>query len=117
MDTSAPSGAWELEHLEGAPADAPRRPTMEFSGDGIAGSSGCNRFSARRQTDPNVAAYFREGIALTRMACPGPAMEMERLFIAALGRTADIRVENGLLRVFDAANQEIMRFRPAPAAS
>lgn len=116
MDVSAPSGAWELEHLDDAPNDAPRRPTIEFTEDRVAGSAGCNRFTAQRETDSNVAAYFRGGIAVTRMACPGPAMEMERVFLAALERTGDIRVEDGKLRVFDANNHEIMRFRPAEEA-
>ncbi len=75
-------------------------PTLEFSADGkLAGSSGCNRYSA---------SYTSEGarialgpMAVTKKACLAPdgVMEQETLFLKALGTAAMVDVEAGRLEL------------------
>lgn len=101
-------GEWALASLPGAPADAPR-PTLSIAGARLSGFAGCNRVSATIESDGNVAAFFRGSVATTRMYCQGPAMEMERAFLAALERTGDARIESGALVFYDVNNSEIMR--------
>jgi heat shock protein HslJ len=57
-------------------------------------------------------------IASTRMACPPPAGEVERAFLAALGRVTAWRSENGELVLLDADEVELLRYGEAtPAGS
>ena len=111
LSMERPSGAWVLDRLAGAPTGDLQRPTITFEGDRISGFAGCNRYFGQRATEPNVAAYF-SGIGATRMACIGPAMELERSFLAGLDRARDARVVNGLLVLFDVSDHEVMRFAP-----
>lgn len=102
-------GAWALASLPGAPANAPQ-PTLTIAGDELSGFTGCNSVSATIESDPNVAAFFRSGPSATEMACEAPAMEMERVFLEALSRTGDARIEGRELVFYDVDNREIMRF-------
>jgi heat shock protein HslJ len=115
LSMERPSGAWILERLAGAPNGSLQKPTITFDGDHVSGFAGCNRYFGQRATDPNVATYF-SGVGATRMACVGPAMELEQVFLAGLDRTRDARVVNGLLVLFDADDHEIMRFAPGAGA-
>ncbi|MBY0563073.1 MAG: META domain-containing protein [Hyphomonadaceae bacterium] len=109
-----PQGEWRLAELSGAPMNAPR-PTLIINGADISGFAGCNNFSGRVEDDPNVAAFFRDGVAVTEMYCEDPdAMAMERLFLNALNRTGDIRAEGNGIVFYDTDARPIMRFEPAP---
>lgn len=114
LDMERPSGEWALEQVQGAPAGAPT-PTITFESGRIAGFAGCNRYFGQVQQDPNVAAYFG-AIGSTRMACPGPAMQMEALFLGKLSDTRAVRVIDGRLVFFGEEDSEIMRFAPAPGS-
>lgn len=106
-------GEWALASLPGAPANAPR-PTLSIAGDRLSGFTGCNRVVGAIESDGNVAAFFRGSPAVTEMYCEAnAAMEMERVFLEALERTGDARIEGGALVFFDVNNQEIMRFEAA----
>ncbi len=102
-------GAWALASLPGASASAPQ-PTLTIAGDELSGFTGCNSVSATIESDPNVAAFFRSGPSATEMACEAPAMEMERVFLEALSRTGDARVEGRELVFYDVDNREIRGF-------
>lgn len=119
---ASPSGAvdrdgeWTLSELAGAPPDAPR-PTLTIAGAQMSGFAGCNRLSAQIETDPNVAAFFRGGPAVTRMYCQvNNAMAMEQAFLEALNRTGDARIEGGELVFFDVNARPIMRFERSSTA-
>lgn len=109
-------GAWTLSELAGAPSNAPR-PTLTIAGSQMSGFAGCNRLSAQIETDPNVAAFFRGGPAVTRMYCQADnAMAMEHAFLEALNRTGDARIEGGALVFFDVNAQPIIRFERSETA-
>lgn len=84
--------------------------TLEFPEPGqIAGRSGCNRYSG-----PIGVADGRLVIgplAMTRMACPPPQSEFERLFIATAAKARRLERDNSAL-VLVAEDEEPSRFLP-----
>lgn len=93
--------------------DSPVRPKgaafVEFSpSDQRAfGVLGCNRFSGSVDlNDPELA--FR-GIAVTKMACRGPVMDLESRFLLALETTASYRIDAEHLMLQDAVGNTIAK--------
>ncbi len=76
---------WQLVSIDGQPLPADAKPpVIHFEREGIRGFAGCNRFTASvKETAPGVIEVGPA--AATRMACPGPEMDMEQGFLAALG--------------------------------
>jgi putative lipoprotein len=78
----------------------------------VAGSSGCNRYSAVFDATPAV----RIGpVTTTRRACEPPIMEHERRFIDAIQSTATYRVDGDTMEFGDTMGRTRLRFRRAPA--
>jgi heat shock protein HslJ len=116
LNTAPPSGEWVLESLDGSVDAGLQRPTITFSEGRISGFAGCNRYFGQRAAEPGEASYF-SGIGATKMACVGPAMDLEQRYLAGLERTRDARVVDHRLVLFDADDREIMRFTQAVATS
>lgn len=57
-------------------------PTLEFEGDRIAGSGGCNRFFGGYTA--NNGGLSMSGVGRTQMACEPDVMEREDAFFQAL---------------------------------
>lgn len=74
--------------------------TATFGEDGpLFGSGGCNRYRGRFTVD---GARITIGpLATTRMACPGPVMEQEAQYLAALGRATTWRIDGDTLELRD----------------
>ena len=83
-------------------------PSATFDDGTVAGSTGCNRFTAPYTVDGDELEIGQ--IASTRMACPPPADAVEREYVAALGRVAAWRSENGELALLDADENEVLRY-------
>jgi heat shock protein HslJ len=95
----------DVEGWEEAP------PSATFEGGTVAGSTGCNRFTASYALDRES---LRLGaLALTLMACLPPRDAVERAYVAALEQVAACRVEDGELTLHDANGGELLRFAPA----
>jgi heat shock protein HslJ len=77
---------WQLVSIDGQPLpEDSKPPVIHFEREGIRGFAGCNRFTASvKETAPGVIEVGPA--AATRMACPGPEMDMEQQFLAALGK-------------------------------
>lgn len=77
---------WQLVSIDDQPLPADAKPpVIHFEREGIRGFAGCNRFTASvKETAPGVIEVGPA--AATRMACPGPGMDMEQQFLAALGK-------------------------------
>jgi heat shock protein HslJ len=77
---------WQLVSINGQPLPADvKPPVIHFDRDGIRGFAGCNRFTASvKETAPGVVEVGPA--AATRMACPGPEMDMEQQFLSALAK-------------------------------
>lgn len=89
-------GDWTLADIGGAPAADGVETTLTLDDAAEAtGRGGCNGFHGSYSLDGET---FRFGaIASTRRACPGPQMEQETRFFAALDATRGFRVEDGQL--------------------
>lgn len=77
---------WQLVSIDGQPVPADAKPPLiHFERDSIRGFAGCNRFTASiKETAPGVIEVGPA--AATRMACPGPEMDLEQKFLAQLGK-------------------------------
>jgi copper homeostasis protein (lipoprotein) len=105
---------WTLMALNGKAVSAGpnlRAPTMKLDGatKRVSGQSGVNRYSG---------AYELEGEKLkfgdtmgTRMAGSPEAMEMEKDFLAGMGKVSGWRVVKGELELRDGAKTVVMKFR------
>ncbi len=84
-------GEWTLEAWDlGVPADREPRVTIRYQDGRVAGISGCNRYSAPMFSGETPGDVII-GVAIgTRMACPPPAMEVERRFLDRLAGTRKI---------------------------
>ena len=82
--------------------------TAEFLGDQVAGSSGCNRYTASYTVTEN---YIKIGpIASTMMACPEPVMEQEQEYLQRL-QNADSFIElDGVLTFADTQGVTTLSF-------
>ncbi|MEV7613304.1 META domain-containing protein [Streptomyces sp. NPDC089799] len=73
------------ETVSSVPAGAEGRAELTIAADGaVTGSLGCNRFSSKAVVDGREITFGP--VAATRMACTGPAGEVERAFSALLRR-------------------------------
>lgn len=103
-------GRWILSGWGG---DEPIRPQgaafVEFDLDAqrAFGALGCNRFSGA--IDHSGSDLRFRGIASTKMACQGPAMELESRFLLTLETTAAYRFEADRLTLLDAVGKTIAK--------
>jgi heat shock protein HslJ len=107
---------WQLITMAGQPPVASDpSPSLNFSGNAISGSGGCNRLIGQFTVDGNKLIINGQ-MASTMMACPGPLMEQEQEFVKALttAREYTIMASGDLVITYgDEAGQEL-RFAPVP---
>jgi heat shock protein HslJ len=77
---------WTLVEMDGQPLPAGVDPPLiHFERDAVRGFAGCNRFNATvQETKPGEIDIGPA--AVTKMACPPPAMDLERTFLAQLDK-------------------------------
>jgi len=111
MDTlpSLDGTSWVLNDLTGRTLAAGTRPTLQFAGDRLAGSDGCNRFSGR-YTVALRAFKVVQPLATTQMACPGEIGEQARAFIEALTVAGSYRLADGQLQLIAASGTPLATF-------
>ncbi len=100
---------WVLTSGAGLEAGAPA-PTATFSGGSVTGTTGCNRYTGTYVIDGGRMSI--ETGASTLKACPPPADEVERAYLAALGRVSGWRAEGEEL-VLLADGAPALRFQAA----
>lgn len=88
---------WILVSVDRIPvAGADRPPTAVFEASRVSGFAGCNRYFGQVvEKSPGVIAVGP--LAGTRMACPGPAMELESRFYSAMSRVTRYGFVDGRL--------------------
>lgn len=89
-------------------------PTATFADGTVAGSSGCNRYTASYTVDGD--ALTLGPIASTRMACQPPADAVEHAYFAALEQVAGWRLDGDELALLDADGDELLRYAPGSAS-
>lgn len=77
-DTLAGS-SWTFASIGGVPVAADRPTALQFEGNRLSGSAGCNRFSGGYSVDGTT---LKAGpLMATEMACPGAGMTQEAAFL------------------------------------
>jgi heat shock protein HslJ len=89
-------------------------PSATFTDSAVAGSTGCNRFSAPYTVDGDSLEIGM--IAATLMACPPPADAVERAYVDALERVTGWRVDDAELVLLDEEGAELLRYTTATPA-
>jgi heat shock protein HslJ len=114
---ATPAGSWTVTSLIHGDALTSPIPgtsiTATFADDGtLAGSAGCNRYTATYTTTGDAIAIAAP--ASTRMACPEPqgVMEQEASYLAGLPEAARFRVEGGALELLRADGTFVATFAP-----
>lgn len=109
--TSAPADVegvpWILESGAGFASGGPA-PTATFADGRVTGTSGCNRYGGTYAVQGGRLSI--ETGPMTLKACPPPADEVERAYLAALGRVSGWRVDGDAL-VLLADGAPLLRFR------
>ena len=77
--------------------------TALFADGQLSGDSGCNRYTTSYTTDGSQLTL--SPIALTRMACPEPAMTVEQGYMDALSSIGDYAIDRNMLTITYAAGQ------------
>lgn len=106
-------GAWTVESIDGEAVPEKARATIEFRAGGrLGGRAVCNSYSAG-YTVTGEGLRINGNMAVTRMACAGPLMRLEKTFLDILaGTTAhDIRPD-GALALTGAGGRVLVARRP-----
>lgn len=82
--------------------------TAEVKEGMIAGSAGCNRYSAGFQMDGDQIKI--EGAITTLMACPDPIMQQEQAYLETLQKAASYSISDSTLTFADAQGITILSF-------
>ena len=85
-------------------------PSMMFEDGKVTGSTGCNGYGGKYTVDGDALEI--SSVAATLMACPPPADQVERAFVAALENIAGWRLEDAELVLLDAEGEEVVRYQP-----
>jgi heat shock protein HslJ len=93
--------SWLLATLGGAPPATGTSITLNFGSGGVlAGSDGCNDYSAGYTLDGSSITILQP-ISTTRKACPEPVMQQSSAYLAALGKAARYAVQGESLTLSD----------------
>ncbi len=109
-DDSGGGAAASAASIEGVPWALASGPSATFTNGTVAGSTGCNRFTATYTLDGDALEIGR--VASTQMACAPPADKVEREYLAALDRVAGWHRAGDELVLSDADGNELLRFAP-----
>jgi peptidyl-Lys metalloendopeptidase len=108
--TALENTSWELESLNGNAVLPGTAITLEFSGDQISGSAGCNHYggSYRAGADNlNVSDLF-----WTEMGClePEGILEQEQAYLTTLSAAAKYQIGDGKLEILDETGAQVLVF-------
>lgn len=101
---------WQLSAIDGRPVDEGLEspPELSFGDARVSGLAGCNRFFGTFELASD--GELRIGpLASTRMACPPPLDELERIYLQRLEQMRQIHVEDSLLHLSGAGHELIFR--------
>lgn len=106
------ANTWTLEELAGEPVPAGVEVTLDFDGERISGTGGCNQYGGDATFEDGTVTVATE-IMSTQMACEDPAADVEGRYLEALPRAAGFVVEDTTLRVSDADDGSLLVFGAA----
>lgn len=103
---------WDIVSIGGQRVPGGSRYRVQFSDNRITGAAGCNRFSGGYSVSRD--GLQASSLAMTRMACPGPAMRHERAFADIMRGPVRLTYPDGATLVMRGAGGEIRLRRAAP---
>jgi heat shock protein HslJ/uncharacterized membrane protein len=107
---------WRLSALPGQAVPAGNgAPTARFERGRVSGFSGCNRFMGNYTVDRDRLTIG--ALAGSMMACPEPAMTLEKAFLAALSGAQAASVTGDRLSLTPAAGGQAVQFEREPKPS
>jgi heat shock protein HslJ len=107
-----PAGTWVLREIEGRPAVAEARTTLNLSDGRVSGSGGCNSYSGLGQVAQGRVSVGL--LAMTKMGCEPDVLEQEARFASALPASVRYEIDaTGTMRVYDAKGRLTMRLTRA----
>ena len=83
--------AWRAVDVDGRPPVEGSAPTIEFTEDRVAGTTGCNRFFAGYTVVDDGLSLTAVG--MTMMACDGPIGDIEMVFVTVLNAAQTVAVD------------------------
>ena len=111
-------GEFVTSELGGRPlnhnGDAPKATLIFLPDDGVRGSTGCNRFSGKLVRSGAQSTRFGP-LGLTKMACIGPAKNLEVQMLAALHATNQISKFGSEVRLLSATGRVLARLQTISA--
>ena len=102
---------WILASLGGEEVLEGTHITAEFTDDRVAGSAGCNNYFASYESTDNSLTIGPAGSTMMFCAEPEGTMEQETQYLGALGTSAAYQIEDGLLKIFDRSEEEILVYQ------
>ena len=90
--------------------DAPKATLIFLPGDGVSGSTGCNRLNGKLVRSGAYITRFSP-LALTKMACAGPAGALERQMLTALRATNQISKFGSEVRLLSVNGRVLARLQ------
>ena len=104
---------WKLTDLGGTPVTAASQQQeahliLHPSDRRVSGSGGCNRFTGGYELQGDRLTFKQ--MASTMMAC-ADAMDTEKAFLSALGRSAQARIKQQQLELLDASGSVVARLQ------
>lgn len=112
-------GGWRLVDGRGPGGEIPKgdgvQITLDIEGSTATGRSACNQYFS--EIDETEGSFRLRGLGGTEMACPGPPMEAEALYLEALADVDSRRMEGDVL-VLAGPKTELLfqRVPPVPTA-
>jgi heat shock protein HslJ len=104
---------WRLAALPGQAVPAGNgAPTARFEGGRVSGFSGCNRFMGSYTVDRDRLSIGN--LAGSMMACPEPAMALEKAFLSALSGGQAATLTDNRLSLTPATGGAPLQFEPEP---
>ncbi|MCU0805050.1 MAG: META domain-containing protein [Burkholderiales bacterium] len=101
--------AWVLSSLPGQALKGDALATVRFEGGRVAGTDGCNRYTAPYTVAGSGIQIGPRG-ASTMMACPPEIMKQAEAFNAALAKTSTFRKADGQLQFLAADGSVVATF-------
>ena len=105
VPTSLAETSWEIVSINGRRVPGGRQYELDFQRDRLTGRAGCNSFSGPYRVGRDG---FQAGpLAMTRMACPGLAMQHEQAVSRILAGRVRLYYPDGLTMIMRSAAGEI----------
>jgi heat shock protein HslJ len=101
--------AWVLAELPGRTLLPESVATLQFEGERLSGSDGCNRYTGRYSVDGSRFKVVQP-LAGTQMACPPDVMQQARAVTDALTQAGTFEIANGRLRLLAPSGATLVVF-------